>query len=188
MAKKDIKRKQQNLSAEDIEKIELLAKVNERVGKQLTISGETGSLEEIDELKAILANDFENPEEKYNVYYAGIRRLLMDNLPKGNDFKEARDIIYDEKNIFLNLGKRKSDHNGVRKSDGRMTYQPVMNEILDIVVDWVAGSKNPFDIYKSFYELNEKNGYGHEDYDGSARSVGRAMLNIASERRKAPKG
>ncbi len=181
MAQKDINKKEQELSAEDIERMELLAKANERVGKQLTISGETGSLEEIDELKAILAKDFANPEEKYNVYYNGIRRLLMDNLPKGKDFKEARDIIYDEKNIFLNLGKKKSDHSGIRKSDGRMTYQPVMNEILDIVVDWVAGSRNPFDIYKSFYELNEKNGYGHEDYDGSARSVARAMLSLASD-------
>lgn len=88
----------------------------------------------------------------------------MDYLPKGADFKEVREIIYDEKNVFLNLGKRKSDNNGIRKSDGRMTYQPVMNEILDIVIRWVAESQNPFDIYREFYELNERHGYGHEEY------------------------
>lgn len=169
------------LSPEDIERMELLMKANEKVGKQLTISSETGSLEEIDELKAILAKDFENPEEKYNVYYNGIRRLLIDNLPKGKEFKEVRDIIYDEKNIFLNLGKRKSDHNGIRKSDGRMTYQPVMNEILDIIVVWVAESRNPFDIYKRCYQLNEKNEYGHEEYDESTKAVAKAMLNIQEE-------
>lgn len=174
-------KKDHALSPEDVERMELLMKANEKVGKQLTISSETGSLEEIDELKAILAKDFENPEEKYNVYYNGIRRLLMDNLPKGKDFEEVRNIIYDEKNIFLNLGKRKSDHNGIRKSDGRMTYQPVMNEILDLIVVWVAQSRNPFDIYKRFYQLNEKSEYGHEEYDESTKAVAKAMLNIPEE-------
>lgn len=174
-------KKEEGLTPEDIERMELLMKANEKVGKQLTISSETGSLEEIDELKAILSKDFEDPEEKHNLYYNGIRRLLIDNLPKGADFKEVRDIIYDEKNIFLNLGKRKCDNNGIRKSDGRMTYQPIMNEILDIIVDWVADSRNPFDIYKRFYQLNEKSGYGHEEYDDSTRAVAKAMLNIADQ-------
>ncbi|WP_158799526.1 hypothetical protein [Pedobacter sp. L105] len=179
MADKNTTKKDQDLSPADIERMELLFKANEKVGKQLTISSETGSLEEIDELKAILAKDFENPEEKYNIYYNGIRRLLMDNLPKGSEFEEIRKIIYDEKNIFLNLGKRKSDNNGVRKSDGRMTYQPIMNDILDIIIGWVADSRNPFEIYKRFYELNEKNSYGHEEYDESTKAVAKAMLNIA---------
>ena len=75
MAGKKTTKKDQDLSPQDIERMELLLKANEKVGKQLTISSETGSLEEIDELKAILAKDFENPEEKYNVYYNGIRRI-----------------------------------------------------------------------------------------------------------------
>ncbi|RZJ41029.1 MAG: hypothetical protein EOO19_14865, partial [Chryseobacterium sp.] len=104
---KDIK-KQEQLSEADIERMELLQKANEKVGRQLSIGAEDGSLHEIDELKELIGKEFENPEEKYNVYYRGIRKLLMDYLPKGADFKEVRDIIYDEKNIFLNLGKRKS--------------------------------------------------------------------------------
>lgn len=180
MANKKTTKKDQALSPADIERIELLSRANEKVGIQLTISSETGSLEEIDELKKILAKDFENPEEKYNIYYNGIRRLLMDNLPKGSEFEEVRRFIYDEKNIFLNLGKRKSDNKGIRKSDGRMTYQPIMNEILDIIVEWVADSRNPFDIYKRFYKLNEKNNYGHEEYDDSTKAVASAMLNIAN--------
>lgn len=174
-------KKEEGLSEADMERMELLRKANEKIGKQLTISAQTGNLEEIDELKELIGKEFENPEEKYNIYYMGIRKLLMDYLPKGMEFKEVRDIIYDEKNIFLNLGKRKSDNNGVRKSDGRMTYQPVMNEILDIIVGWVANSQNPFDLYREFYLLNEKHAYGHEEYDKSTMSVAKAMLKLAEK-------
>ncbi len=181
MAKdKNIKKKEE-LTEADIERLELLQKANEKVGKQLTINSEEGNLEEIDELRQMIGKEFENPEEKYNIYYKGIRKLLMDYLPKGKEFKEVRDIIYDEKNIFLNFGKRKSDNNGIRKSDGRMTFQPVMNEILDIIVKWVGESQNPFVIYREFYELNEKHGYGHEEYDKSALSVSKAMLKLSKK-------
>tara|TARA_R110002033_G_C3892601_1_gene238993 strand:- start:3523 stop:4068 length:546 start_codon:yes stop_codon:yes gene_type:complete len=181
MAKdKDLKKKVE-LSEVDLERMELLQRSNEKVGKQLTINSEQGNIEEIDELRELIGKEFENPEEKYNIYYRGIRKLLMDFLPKGKEFKEVRDIIYDEKNIFLNFGKRKSDNNGIRKSDGRMTFQPVMNEILDIIVKWVGESQNPFVIYREFYELNEKHGYGHEEYDKSALSVSKAMLKLSEK-------
>ncbi|GAA4026871.1 hypothetical protein GCM10022386_07780 [Flavobacterium cheonhonense] len=174
---KEIKKDQQ-LSQADIERMELLQRANEKAGRQLSINPDTGNLEEIDELRQLVGKQFDNPEEKYNLYYNGIRRLLMSFLPKGKEFKEVRDIIYDEKNIFLNLGKRKSDNNGIRKSDGRMTFQPVMNEILDIIVEWVGNSQNPFVLYKSFYDLNEKHGYGHEEYDKSTAEVAKAMMKL----------
>ena len=180
MAKKDIK-KQEGISQADLERLELLQRANEKTGKQLTISSETGNLEEFDELRQLVSKDFENPEEKYQLYYSGIRKLLMDFLPKGKDYKQLRDIIYDEKNVFLNLGKKKSDNNGIRKSDGRMTYQPVMNEILDIIINWVGESQNPFDLYRDFYELNEKHGYGHEKYDDSTANVAKAMLSLSQK-------
>jgi len=181
MAKdKDLKKKEE-LTEADLERMELLQRANEKVGKQLTINSEHGNIEEIDELRTLIGKEFENPEEKYNIYYKGIRKLLMDYLPKGKEFKEVRDIIYDEKNIFLNFGKRKSDNNGIRKSDGRMTFQPVMNEILDIIIKWVGESQNPFVIYREFYELNVKHGYGHEKYDKSALSVSKAMYKLSKE-------
>ena len=179
MAKdKDLKKKVE-LSEADLERMELLQQANEKVGRQLTINSVEGNIEEIDELRELIGKEFENPEEKYNIYYKGIRKLLMDYLPKGKEFKEVRGIIYDEKNIFLNAGKRKSDNNGIRKSDGRMTFQPVMNEILDIIIKWVGESQNPFVIYREFYDLNEKHGYGHEEYDKSALSVSKAMLQLS---------
>lgn len=181
MAKDRNIKKKEELSEADLERLELLQRANEKVGKQLTINSEQGNIEEIDELRELIGKEFENPEEKYNIYYRGIRKLLMDYLPKGKEFKEVRDIIYDEKNIFLNFGKRKSDNNGIRKSDGRMTFQPVMNEILDIIVKWVGESQNPFVLYREFYELNEKHGYNHEEYDKSALSVSKAMLKLSKK-------
>ena len=79
MAKKDIK-KQEGISQADLERLELLQRANEKTGKQLTISSETGNLEEFDELRQLVSKDFENPEEKYQLYYSGIRKLLMDFL------------------------------------------------------------------------------------------------------------
>ena len=181
MAKDNKQKKGEKLSEADLERMELLQRANEKVGRQLSINAEKGNLEEIDELRELIGKQFEDPEEKYNLYYRGIRKLLMDYLPKGKEFKEARDIIYDEKNIFLNLGKRKSDNNGIRKSDGRMTFQPVMNEILDVIVKWVSESQNPFDLYREFYELNERHSYGHEEYDKTSLSIAKSMYNLSEK-------
>lgn len=68
MKEKDIK-KQEDLSESDIERLELLRRVNEKRGMQLSIDLETGTLNEIDELRQMIGKDFENPEEKYNIYY-----------------------------------------------------------------------------------------------------------------------
>ena len=174
-------KKEQEQTEADLERLELLRRAHEKKGKQLTISGDSGALEEIDELKQLVARQLDSPEEKYNIYYKGIRKLLMDHLPKGEDYKQIREIIYDEKNIFLNLGKRKSDNKGIRGSDGRMTFQPVMNEMLDVVISWVSGSQNPFQLYKELYLLNERHGYPHEEYDDSGKAVAKAMLKFGEE-------
>ncbi|MGV0756792.1 hypothetical protein ACTS9E_14580 [Empedobacter brevis] len=181
MSKKNNVDNEQKISNDELERLELLQKSNEKIGKQLTINTDTGNLEEIDELRLLVGKEFENPEEKYNLYYSGIRRLLMDYLPKGKENKQLREIIYDEKNVFLNLGKKKSDNNGIRKSDGRMTFQPVMNEILDIIIKWIGESQNPFDLYKEFYNLNERHEYGHEKYDDTTTKLAKAML-VLSEK------
>lgn len=180
MKDKNIK-KQENLSEAEIERLELLRLANEKRGKQLTIDLETGGLNEIDELKQMLGKVFESPDEKYNIYYKGIRNVLMTYLPKGKEFKEVRDIIYDEKNIFLSFGKKKSDNDGVRGGDGRMTFQPKMNEMLDIIIKWVSESQNPFVLYTMLYNLNDELGYGHENYDDSTRGFANAMKKLSEE-------
>lgn len=151
------------------EREELLQSTRNKVGMQLRVDINTGTIKQVDELKEILKKSGDSPEEKYKLYYLGIRRILMKHLPKGPEFKQDRNLIYDEKNIFLNLGKKKSDNNGIRGSDGRMTYQPYMEEILDIISKWSSTSGNPFDLYMELYNLNEKHGYGHEVYDDSSK-------------------
>jgi hypothetical protein len=122
MKNKDSKKARSGLSEEDVESIELLRKANESKGKQLRVDLEKGDLTEVNELKQITEKSFDNPEEKYNIYYKGLRNLLMKYLPKGKENEEARQLIYDEKNIFLNRGKKKSDNEGIRGGDSRMTY------------------------------------------------------------------
>ncbi len=163
------------LSQEDMERLELLQRANETKGKQLKIDIAKGDLREIDEIREMIGRDFENPEEKYNLYYKGIRNVLMEYLPKGQEYKEGRDIIYDEKNIFLNRGKKKSDGNGVRGSDGRMTYQEKMGEMLDLILKWVSESQDPIELYSMLYDLNEKYGYGHERYDDTSVKTERVI-------------
>jgi hypothetical protein len=159
------------LTKEKLEALELLQKTQQKKGRQLRIDITQGDIKEVNEIREILKGNADNPEEKYNIYYKGIGRILKRYLPKGPEFKEDRDLIYDEKNIFLNRGKKKSDNeNGIRKSDGRMTYQPVMGEILDIISEWASNSQNPFDLYNSLYDLNEKHNYGHENYDKTKMS------------------
>lgn len=150
---------------QDRESLELLLKSKEKQGKQLVIDVEKGALTEIDELRQLLNKRAEDPDEKHAIYYNGIRTILMKYLPAGKENKELRQLIYDEKDVFLNRGKKKSDGGGTRGSDGRMTYQEYMAEILDVVTSWVSESQVPFDLYHMLYELNEKHNYGHEVYD-----------------------
>jgi hypothetical protein len=159
------KDKKKELSKEDLESMELLQKSKEKQGKQIRIDLESGTLAEIDELRQLLGKQAEDPEEKYSIYYTGIRNILMKYLPSGKENEELRQLLYDEKNIFLNRGKKKSDNNGVRRSDGRMTYQEYMSEMLDVVTKWVSESQVPIDLYHALYELNENHRYGHEEYD-----------------------
>lgn len=161
---KSIKKKI-HLSEKDLERLEMLQGARKKQGKQLRVSIESGTVEEIDEMRTLLKKKTENPEEKYKMYYLGMTNLLRKYLPKGKEFQEGRQLIYDEKNVFLNLGKKKSDNNGIRKSDGRMTYQVKMGEMLDVITKWVSTSQNPTDLFAELYELNEKYGYGHENYD-----------------------
>ena len=160
----------ERLSKEDMERLELLQNIHEKKGRQLRIDTDKGDLTEINELREMITRKGENPDEKYRLYYNGIRHLLMKYLPKGKEFKEARQLIYDEKNVFLNRGKKKSDNDGIRKSDGRMTYQEFMNEMLDLITMWASQSQNPIDLYNRLYDLNEKHNYGHEIYDKTSVS------------------
>jgi hypothetical protein len=176
--KTDLENQQLTNEEQEQERMELLRQAAETTGKQLQFDSFNSELKEVDELRALISAQFDNPEKKHQAYYKGIRKVLMKYLPSGKNFKQARDIIYDEKNVFLNLGKKKSDNNGIRGSDGRMTYQPVMDEMVDLISKWLLTSQNPFTLYYALYELNEKHGYGHEAYDDTTTSFANAMRKL----------
>lgn len=124
--------------------------------------------------------DTADPNESYRLYY-GMRRLLMDNLPRGKKNKRLRQYVYDEKNLFLNRGMAIKD-DGTRGSDGRMTYiNPFLSQAFGLVAGWIQGGANPFDIYMSFYNANEERGF-HKPTEnttkGSFDQQLQALLNV----------
>ena len=62
-----------------------------------------------------------------------------------------------------------------------MTFQSRMNEMLDVILRWVSESQNPFTLYHWLYELNERHGYGHENYDDTTLSFANAMRILSTE-------
>lgn len=106
-------------------------------------------------------NNTADPDKSYKLYY-GMLRLMKDNLPKD---KAVRRYVYDEKNIYLNRGKR-INAQGIRRSDGRMAFiTPFLEIAFDITANWVKSGSNPFDLYEAFRQKNEEMGY----YDNLAQ-------------------
>lgn len=155
------KTKQQPKTAADLEREQLFAAADEEAakGQQTTIDPE-GEVKSRREFLDTAMSAADNPEDKYTIYYQGIRKLLMDFLPKGPKYKKMRDYIYEEKNIFLTRGKAKNSR-GIRGGDGRMTYQPDMQQILDETIAWILASRTPTDIYNRYWQLNVRMGYPH---------------------------
>jgi len=160
---KESKNKEEvELSPEELERRELFLKADEEASKeqQLVIDLE-GNVSSRREILDISMSATEDPEEKYRIYYLGIQKLLRDYLPKGQKYKQSRDYIYDEKNIFLTRGKAKGP-DGVRGGDGRMTYQPDMQRILDETVQWIVARGTMINLYERYWDLNESFGYPHQ--------------------------
>lgn len=175
-----MKNKNQNLSEANVddkhhlEKLEILQKSKEIVGKQLFIDGSDGSLKVVDELKELVNRQIEDPSEKYDLYYNKIKNLLRRYLPKGKGFESERKIIYEEQNIFLTRGKAKNK-SGKRGADSRMSYNDDMGEMAIIVTEWILTNMDPVDLYISLYQLNKKYGYGHQQYDETSISFQNSM-------------
>ena len=111
-----------------------------------------------------ILSDTADPEKSHRLYY-GMRRLMMDNLPKGKDNKELRQFIYDEKNLFLNRGKE-LDKDGSRGSDGRMTFTTFLEIAFQISAEWIKQGANPIGLWQLFYDENEKFGFHSSKEEG----------------------
>ena len=75
-----------------LEKLELLQKSKETVGKQLSIDIDKGNLHEIDEIKELINRKFEDPEEKFQLFYKGIQNVLVKFLPKEDTFTTKEEL------------------------------------------------------------------------------------------------
>ncbi|TNJ34017.1 hypothetical protein [Prosthecochloris vibrioformis] len=149
------------LSKEDLERFEILQKAEEVKGEQLAIDLDSGLVVE-NEAEALMSKKIDDPVEKFQLYYKGLRKMLLDFLPKGREYEQARNMIYDEKNILINRGARK-DEKGLRGSDGRMARLDDLEMAIQIVALWISKKGSYWDLYKAFWNKNEELGYGHQN-------------------------
>ncbi len=159
-ANKNIDKKKKKLSKEDIERLEILQKADENKGEQLSINLDSELTVENQAVK-LLGQKIDDPVEKFQLYYQGLTKLLLDNLPKGKGNEEARRIIYDEKNVLINRGAKK-DNKGIRGSDGRMAYTEDLEIAIQIVADWILKKGSHTELFRAFWDKNEELGYGHQ--------------------------
>lgn len=118
-----------------------------------------GQIELKSEIGEMILEEIDDPEEKHRLYYGVINRLLKKHLPKGDSFKEARDLIYEEKNTYMTRGHRINEK-GIRGADGRMSYIDDMHEIVNIVTEWISSKGTTYDLYIRLRDLNVSKGYG----------------------------
>lgn len=160
--------KKKKLTQEELEKIKreqdfemerasILMKADE-VKEELFDLNIDGQIELKNELADMILEQIDDPEAKYNLYYNVVNRLLRKHLPKGENYKPARDLIYEEKNTFLTRGHRKNDE-GVRGADGRMAYVADINELINIITEWITIKGTMFDLYTKIRDLNKSKGY-----------------------------
>lgn len=158
-SKKDIKKRE--LSKEDLERLEILHNAEEVKGEQLSIDVDSQLLVE-NQAEKLLSQKIDDPVQKFQLYYKGLRRLVKGNLPKGKENEPSRRIVYDEINILINRGSKK-DKSGIRGSDGRMAYSEDIETAIKIAADWISKKGSPAELFMDFWDKNEELGYGHQD-------------------------
>lgn len=149
---------QQKKEAQEAEKLAILSKADEIKEETFDFDFD-GVLELKNEVSDMVLDAIDDPEEKYQLYYNVLNKMLQQSLPKGDENKKARDLIYEEKNTFLSGGHRKNKA-GIRGGDGRMGYRTDMHEIINVITEWIASRSGMFDLYIKLRALNIEKGYG----------------------------
>jgi hypothetical protein len=147
----------EKISQEETEIFEIIQN-SEHVKGQRLLLDEFGEFKTEDELKKFAFGDVDDPEKKYDVYYHGIEKLLK-LYPKPLDKvgKKAFKLVREEKNIFLNRGKKLKK--GIRKGDARMAYLSDMETAANIIQHNYLNGGNLFELFMSFRDQNIKLGY-----------------------------
>ena len=143
---------------QEIEREAILMRADEIKEETLTFDVD-GQIELKNEIADLVLEQIDDPEAKYALYYNVVNRLLKKHLPEGDENKAARDLIYEEKNTFLTRGHRK-DEKGIRGADGRMAYIPDINDLINIITEWISNRGSMFDLYIKIRDLNVSKGYG----------------------------
>lgn len=148
----------EKLQAQEREREMILMKADE-IKDQTFDFDVDGQLELKSEIADMLLGEIDDPEAKHELYYKVINRLIKKHLPKGDRFKEARNLIYEEKNTFLTGGHR-IDESGIRGADGRMAYTENMHELVNIITEWISCKGSIYELYIKLRDLNVSKGYG----------------------------
>lgn len=143
---------------EEAERAEILMKADE-IKEETFDFNMDGQIELKNELADMMLEQMDDPVAKYELYYNVVNKLLRKHLPKGEEYKAARDFIYEEKNTFLTRGHRKNEL-GIRGADGRMAYIEDMNELINIITGWISNKGTMYDLYTQLRDLNVSKGYG----------------------------
>lgn len=73
--------------------------------------------------------------------------------------KQARDLIYEEKNTFLSGGHR-IDEKGIRGADSRMGYVDDMHTMVNIITACITTNGGMYELYTKLRDFNIEKGYG----------------------------
>lgn len=122
--------------------------------------------EEFKNIEIDYGNDVQNPDKSYKIFYA-IQGILKTHLPEGDSNKEIRDIIREEKSIFLTGGKKKNAQ-GIRGADSRQAYISTHLEVaLNVLFEWLNSDRNTLDLFLKFRDLNIEYGYFSSEERGT---------------------
>lgn len=104
---------------------------------------------------AEFAGDLHNQKEAYDLNYA-IRRLLMQGLPRGEENKNLRQMVYDEKNLLLRDGVDRPAGGGTIGADSRQAKPSLARAAYVKTQAWADGCGSAYDIFLEYYELNKQ--------------------------------
>lgn len=117
-----------------------------------------GNIALVDEIKSLIPESIDSPEEKYELFYKVIEKSLRSILPKGDANKKARGLIREEFKTFLTRGHR-AQNGKARGADCRMAYQEDMKQAAEILIECISSNLTAFDLYTKIVALNKSRGY-----------------------------
>lgn len=104
---------------------------------------------------AEFAGDQHNQKESYDLNYA-IRRLLMQGLPCGEENKDLRQMVYDEKNLLLRDGVDRPAGGGTIGADSRQAKPSLARADYMKTQAWADRGGSAYDIFLEYYDLNKQ--------------------------------